>query len=61
MMAVDVDVEYPWMMSQQFKNSKDNIVNVAEPRSLPLFGMVESARPIDSNVSRARVESLCST
>jgi hypothetical protein len=50
MMDVDVNVEYTLERLQQFKNRKHTIVNVAESASLALFGMVQPATPVDSNV-----------
>lgn len=38
------------MVTKELEDSEDDIVDVAEPRSLRLLGVVESARPVDSDV-----------
>lgn len=39
-MTIDINVKDAWEDAQKFENSEDNIVNVAEPRGLSLFGMM---------------------
>ena len=35
---------------EEFKNSKDNVVDIAESRCLALLGVMEASGPVDGNV-----------
>ena len=35
---------------EEFKNSKDNIVDIAESRCLALLGVMEASGPVDGNI-----------
>ena len=35
---------------EEFKNSKDNVVDIAESRCLALLGVMETSGPVDGNV-----------
>ena len=38
------------MVLEEFKNSKDNVVDIAESRCLALLGVMEASGPVDGNV-----------
>ena len=38
--TVDVDVQYPWVCSQEFENPEYDIIDVTEARRLPLLGVM---------------------
>lgn len=40
MVTVDVDVQYPWVCSQEFENPKYDVIDVTEARRLPLLGVM---------------------
>ena len=44
--AVDVDVQYPWVCSQEFENSEYDIIDVTEAGRLPFLGVMEATCPI---------------
>ncbi len=54
MMAVDVYVQHPWVCAQKLERAKNNIIDVAETGSFPLFGMVQASGPVDGDVRCAR-------
>ena len=35
---------------EEFKNSKDNVVDIAESRCLALLGVMEASGPVDGNI-----------
>ena len=41
MMDININVEDSRMMKEQLKNSEDNVIDIAKPRSFSLFGMVK--------------------
>lgn len=47
---IDVDVEDSGMIEEELQNGKDDIVNVAESAGFSLFGMVQTAGPINGDV-----------
>ena len=49
-MDVNVDVEHTLVILQQFEDSEDNIVRVAESFSFLLFGVVQASCPIDADI-----------
>ena len=51
MVHIDVNVEDARMVPQELENSKDDIVNVAEPGCLSFLGMMQSSGPVDGNVA----------
>jgi hypothetical protein len=55
-MYVDVDVEHARIYFQQFQYANDDIIDVAEARGLPLFGMMKTSGPVDGDVARVVVE-----
>ena len=61
MVTVDVDVQDTRIGAQEFNNAEDDIVDVAEPRSFSLFGVVQSSCPVNGNVGCSRCYSLSST
>lgn len=61
MMTVDVNIQDTRISAQKFDNAEDDIVDVAEPRSFPLFGMVQSSCPVDGDVGCSGCYSLSST
>jgi len=38
--TVDVDVQYPWVCSQEFENPEYDIIDVTEARCLPLLSVM---------------------
>ena len=56
MMHIDVNIEYSVMVFQEFQDSKDYIIDVAEATSLHLFGMMEASRPINADIRAFVVE-----
>lgn len=50
MMDVNVDVEHTLVILQQFEDSEDNIVRVAESFGFLLFRVVKASCPIDADV-----------
>ena len=38
------------MVLEEFKNSKDNVVDIAESGCLALLGVMEASGPVDGNV-----------
>jgi len=61
MVTVDVDVKDTRISTQEFDNAEDDIVDVAEPRGFPLFGMVQPSCPVNGDVGCPRCYSLSST
>mmetsp|Transcript_17029 Transcript_17029/g.34450 ORF Transcript_17029/g.34450 Transcript_17029/m.34450 type:complete len:267 (-) Transcript_17029:424-1224(-) len=56
MMDVDIDVQHSLVVLEELEDCEDNVVRVAEARSLALFGMVQPARPVDCHVRLPLVE-----
>jgi hypothetical protein len=52
-MAVDIDIEDARIRSKQLDDAQDDVVDVAEPRSLALLCMMQTARPINGDVCGA--------
>ena len=57
--AVDVDVQHPWVSPKKLQNAEDDVIDVAEPRGFPLLCVVQPTRPVDGYVGCARRESPC--
>ena len=60
-MTVDVNVQDTRISAQEVDNAEDDVVDVAESRSFPLFGMVQSSCPVNGDVSCSGCYSLSST
>jgi len=60
MMNVDVDVQHSVVVLQQLKNGENDVVYIAETTCLHLFCMVETASPVDANVSALMIKLDCS-
>ena len=45
--AVDVNVQHPWICSQEFENSEHDIVNVTKARRFPLLSVMKAACPVN--------------
>jgi len=45
--TVDVDVQDPWVGSQEFENSEDDVINIAKARRVPLLSVMKATCPID--------------
>jgi hypothetical protein len=61
MVTIDVDVQDARISAQEFDNAQDDIVDVTEPRSFPLFGVVQSSCPVNGDVGCSGCYSLSST
>ena len=44
------------MVLEEFKNGKDNVVDIAESRCLALLGVMEASGPVDGNLGRLFVQ-----
>lgn len=55
-MYVDVDVQNPGMIFQQFQNGNNNIVYVTETGRLELLGMMQAAGPVNGDVATVLVQ-----
>jgi hypothetical protein len=53
---VDVNVQHARMVLEQFEDTQHDIIDVAEPRAFRLLGVVETAGPVDGNVTETVVE-----
>ena len=53
MVAIDVDVQYSLVCLEELQDAQNTVIDVAEARGLELFGVVETACPVDCNVSIA--------
>mmetsp|Transcript_273 Transcript_273/g.630 ORF Transcript_273/g.630 Transcript_273/m.630 type:complete len:221 (+) Transcript_273:125-787(+) len=53
MMNIYINIQNPLMLLQKLQNSKNNIINVAKPRCLPLFGMMHASTPVHHHIRRA--------
>ena len=49
---VNVNVQDPRIVSEQFEHGEDNVVDVAEPGSPGAFGVVQAAGPVDCHAVR---------
>ncbi len=49
-MAIDIDVEHSLVVLKELDDCKDAVINVAEPGSLLLLGMMKAASPVYSDV-----------
>lgn len=61
---VNVNVEHARVVLEQLEDAEHNVVHVAEARALGLLRVVETARPVDGNVTQAVVQprsSVCCT
>ena len=47
---VNVDVENARVMEEQLKYCKNDIINIAKPRSFRLLGMMQAAGPVDGDI-----------
>ena len=48
---VNVNVKHARVVLEKLKDGHDNVVDVAEARRLELFGVVQTACPVDGNVT----------
>lgn len=46
MMDINIDIQYSLISLEQFQNSQDTVIDIAEPRGLRLFGMMQPTGPI---------------
>jgi len=53
---INVNVEDPLMVLEQFQYCQDNVVDVAEARGFASLGMVQATGPVDHRVGLAVVE-----
>jgi hypothetical protein len=51
MMHINIDIQSAGLVFEEFQNAQDNIIGVAESGGLALLGMMESATPVDGDVS----------
>ena len=58
MVAVDVDVENSGVGSEEFEDSKDDIVDITKPRGFAAFGVVQTSGPVYSDIRCPRSELL---
>lgn len=49
---IDINIQDTGVETEEFEDAQNDVVDVAEARSLTLFGMMETTRPIDSDVCR---------
>jgi hypothetical protein len=49
-MAINVDVQNPWIGSEEFDDGEIDVVDVAEPGGFAFFGVVETTCPINGDV-----------
>lgn len=50
MVDVDVDVEGAGFVFEELEDGEDDVVGVAEATGLALFGVVQAAAPVDTNI-----------
>lgn len=55
-MYIDVDVQNPRMVFQQFQNGDHNVVDVTKAGRFELLGMMQTAGPVDGDVATVFVQ-----
>lgn len=50
-MHVNVNVQHPGVVLEQFQNCNDNVIDVAKSRGLEFLRVMQSTAPIDGNVA----------
>ena len=58
-MNVDINVKHSLVVSQQLEDGEDDVVGVAEAAALGLFGVVQTAGPVDRYVRHAAIQLPC--
>ena len=56
MVDVNIDIENACMALEQLEDGEYDVIDIAEPTSFSLLGVVQAAGPIDSDVAQAVVE-----
>lgn len=60
-MTIYVYIQDAREVLEKLEDPEDNVVDVAESRSLALFGMMESSSPVYSDVGKPRCQALGSS
>lgn len=56
MVDINVNLQYSGMVPQQFQDSQNDIVDVAEPTGFGFLSVVEPSTPVDRNIRCTRVQ-----
>ena len=50
MVDVNVNVQDPLVVLEEFKDGEDDVVDIAEARCLTLLGVMEASGPVNGNI-----------